>query len=874
ESYATEDGQRTELSDKNTRFSIREKDPPTETGIAYKVFYAKDGQLYPPMVANPNGAGTPVGVWLDADVGKSAPQSKTGRAQVQGGGKGTNAGKMSLAFRPGWHLGDIPLAKQFARKNPATGVKDLFPADFVWAECEYAKDVDYQEEAMSYGYTENGKFRHAYAGLPKVPTDGYYRYRTNPNPDTVPWVISGAMKVNKILTDKETDAICRKNGAEPMARQGGTLNLEKLGLGETTATKDGKTAAWSDKRIDRLYDAYASSSPNYAKAYAAFISPDDFLSLTTSNRGQIEAQSRPLDTKELEDERQEIQLTYDPETPGEVFGHEGRHRMVALKNAGVERVAIAIQFLGEAGKYDRKPIKSLPLRGEDFGRTRAPGNVTLEDLVPISQAYRAEIEEKFGKGTKADVRFSLKRTVESYASEIDDIRAELERLGGQSILKMQFEKIVEKMDTEKKLRQKISRIERKIWEMSQPPVDVSDPINTKNFKLWFGNWSNPTSRFSKVVDADGKPLVVYHGTGTTIEEFFPEFTGQGTDQYGSGFYFTTDKGTADGYTTRTLNGQDKPGGMENPNVIPVYLNIRKPLVVNASDTPNLYNIRVTPGKAAEIIRKAPDIMDPENSILGDYFEEFWDGGPKRYMIGRLANEYEWTIGTLETDIFNGHPSEFRQAVRDALGYDGVQINFENGEKHFVSWFPNQIKHATENSGAFSKKDNRIKFSLKADSEGKSLTVGQREYFKDSKVVDSSGQLRVMYSGGSDDFTVFDRKKSSYANLYGRGFYFTDSESHAKQYGNPRAYYLNIVNPVSTSKTTITRAQMRKFIQEVASNEDDFSFENYGYDATVDSVLKSVYGKSDFAMLCDVSQTAIGDMVSAVELFNEVNGSDF
>ena len=92
-------------------------------------------------------------------------RSKTGRAQVQAGGKGTNAAKGSLAFRPGWHLGDIPLAKQFARKNPDTGVKDLFPADFVWAECEYAMDVDYQEEAMSYGYTENGKFRHSYACL-------------------------------------------------------------------------------------------------------------------------------------------------------------------------------------------------------------------------------------------------------------------------------------------------------------------------------------------------------------------------------------------------------------------------------------------------------------------------------------------------------------------------------------------------------------------------------------------------------------------------------------------------------------------------------------------------------------------------------------
>lgn len=68
--------------------------------------------------------------------------------------------------------------------------------------------------------------------------------------------------------------------------------------------------------------------------------------------------------------------------------------------------------------------------------------------------------------------------------------------------------------------------------------------------------------------------------------------------------------------------------------------------------------------------------------------------------------------------------------------------------------------------------------------------------------------------------------------------------------------------------------MRKFIKAVAENEDDFSFENYGYGATVDSVLKSVYGKSDFAMLYDVSQTAIGDMVAAVELFNEVNGTGF
>ena len=45
---------------------------------------------------------------------------------------------------------------------------------------------------------------------------GYYRYRTNPNPDTVPWIITGAMKVSRILDDAETEAILRENGIEPM----------------------------------------------------------------------------------------------------------------------------------------------------------------------------------------------------------------------------------------------------------------------------------------------------------------------------------------------------------------------------------------------------------------------------------------------------------------------------------------------------------------------------------------------------------------------------------------------------------------------------------------------------------------------------------
>ncbi len=170
------------------------------------------------MVANPNGADTPVGVWLNADAAPIAGESKTGRPQVKAGGKGTQGGSGQLAYRPGWHLGEIPYALQFNRKD-ADGNRTLFPKDFVWAEVEYAADNNYQQEAEQEGYTDNGKYRHSYAGLKHLPVDGFYRYRTNPNPETDPWIITGAMKVNRVLTNEEVDDLVRKAGREPQQRE-------------------------------------------------------------------------------------------------------------------------------------------------------------------------------------------------------------------------------------------------------------------------------------------------------------------------------------------------------------------------------------------------------------------------------------------------------------------------------------------------------------------------------------------------------------------------------------------------------------------------------------------------------------------------------
>ena len=247
-------------------FSIRTEAPPKNTGIGYKVFYQKDGKLYPPMVANPDGKDTPVGVWLDADEGVRAGVSKTGRPRVKAGGKGTQGGSGTLAYRPGWHLGEIPYALQFNRRNPQTGERDLFPSDFVWAEVEYAADHDYQEEAMSHGVNPSGKFQHSLAGLPRIPKDGFYRYRTNPNPQTDPWIITGAIKVRRVLSKAEVDDLVRQAGREPQItfsiigeKAESFQEYHNNGLSYTDPA-DGKRKAIIDSRGVRLRKEHVSVS--------------------------------------------------------------------------------------------------------------------------------------------------------------------------------------------------------------------------------------------------------------------------------------------------------------------------------------------------------------------------------------------------------------------------------------------------------------------------------------------------------------------------------------------------------------------------------------------------------------------------------------
>jgi len=191
---------------------------------------------------------------------------------------------------------------------------------------------------------------------------------------------------------------------------------------------------------------------------------------------------------------------------------------------------------------------------------------------------------------------------------------------------------------------------------SRDGQSAADQTQTAEFKRWFGD--------SKVVDADGKPLVVYHGSpnaGFTV--FDEDRAGSNTQNARAGFFFTESKKNAETYSGRSteakLRDDFDPDYDGEAGVYPVYLSIHDPLEV-------------------------------------DFGGRNWDGA--------LEGEYD------------GHESvpEIVDQAK-AAGYDGVIIRnvtdegrfgqgYHWGNETYVAFRPEQVKSATGNRGTFDPAD--------------------------------------------------------------------------------------------------------------------------------------------------------------------------
>lgn len=143
---------------------------------------------------------------------------------------------------------------------------------------------------------------------------------------------------------------------------------------------------------------------------------------------------------------------------------------------------------------------------------------------------------------------------------------------------------------------------------------------------------------------------------------------------------------------------------------------------------------------------------------------------------------KWSI--VQQNVKNGKLFKDVTKIKDVT--EAIMNSYGQNPK-FQFLRTSSIKSIPQNTN----KSSDVKFSLNADSNGQQLSKAQQEYFKDCKIRDDNGNLKVMYHGSPAQFTVFDKKKAKSSGYYGRGFYFSESESHAGQYGSKYEVYLNI-----------------------------------------------------------------------------------
>lgn len=108
-----------------------------------------------------------------------------------------------------------------------------------------------------------------------------------------------------------------------------------------------------------------------------------------------------------------------------------------------------------------------------------------------------------------------------------------------------------------------------------PLEQGSVQTDTPQFKAWFGG--------SKVVDGEGKPLVVYHGSADEFTTFDKSRLGSNTG-YGdalAGFHFAESRADADFYATMSAQ---KRGVQDGGVIRPFFLAIKNPLVVGVDET--------------------------------------------------------------------------------------------------------------------------------------------------------------------------------------------------------------------------------------------------------------------------------------------------
>jgi hypothetical protein len=198
---------------------------------------------------------------------------------------------------------------------------------------------------------------------------------------------------------------------------------------------------------------------------------------------------------------------------------------------------------------------------------------------------------------------------------------------------------------------------------------------------------------------------------------------------------------------------------------------------------------------------------------------------------------------------------------------------------------NSIRQSNDNSQE--KSSDKVQSSMR-DSAGRELTEAQQAYFKDSKVRDADGKLKLVYHGSAAIFTKFSADfMSQNGSSEGQGFYFTDYKPMAQGYekngGQLLEGYLDIKKPLSDSEVTLTAAEVKRLIRAVDPTGEVLNYDSRGgmgypsrawYNRSVEDTLRATMSTSDSdsEILAELAN-GMGDPGKVLKTVRELLGYD-
>jgi hypothetical protein len=211
-------------------------------------------------------------------------------------------------------------------------------------------------------------------------------------------------------------------------------------------------------------------------------------------------------------------------------------------------------------------------------------------------------------------------------------------------------------------------------------------VRTPHFKAWFGDWENDPENASKVVDENGEPLVVYHGTENEFTKFELNSRAHSVKNnlYESGMWFFAPsfdksmnaqdrayyykKGNAEFMAEYWLGKKDEKGNFVKNKVVKAFLNVRNPIIVDG----------LTDYQAESLVHYSKKMRQEKKNDAVIMHGSLTDGNVFRDDINILnSNQIKLADGTNTT--FDGNNPDIRFA-------EGGEVNSNSFMKWFVQWY--------------------------------------------------------------------------------------------------------------------------------------------------------------------------------------------